>query len=239
MDLARAFASAERPADALAAYDRAAPVATGGNWRALLARPRLLASEGRAEEAQRALHRAHRLSWDADPWLALEVAWRELPPPRVDALVVGGDDYGAVRGFLHPRGNPDLSAHRLEWNKYDGPGGPAPPPGLHRWSRRRAWLRLVPATAAREYDVRLTMGSPFPSPLEAPVVTVRAGGAAPQHVRLGRDLAVYAVRTTVATGAPIVVELRAPTWSRAGEPAEQGVRVDRIEVVPASPAAAR
>jgi hypothetical protein len=238
MDLGRALAHAGQVGPALAAYDRALPLATGGNWRALLARPRLLALAGRTGETARALHRAHRLSWDADPWLALEVAWDELPPPRTDRVDVGGDDYGAVRGFLHPRGGGE-GDHRLEWNRYDRPGQPAPPPGRHRWSRGQAWLRLVPPVVAPEYDVRLTMGSPFPSPLEAPEVTVRATGAAPQRWRLGRALAAYTVRARPPAGAPIVVEIDAPTWNRRGEPAEQGVRVDRIELAPASGPPAR
>ena len=80
----------------------------------------------------------------------LEAAWRELPAPRADEVVLGGGaDYGAVRGFLHPRGgDPAVSRHRLEWNRYERIGGPQPPPGTHRWSRHRAWLRLVPASAA-------------------------------------------------------------------------------------------
>ena len=31
-------------------------------------------------------------------------AWRELPPPRTDEVLLARGDYGAVRGFLHPRG---------------------------------------------------------------------------------------------------------------------------------------
>jgi hypothetical protein len=42
----------------------------------------------------------------------------------------------------------------------------------------------------------------------------------------------YTLRVRPAPGEPIVVELVAPTWCRVGEPAEQGVRVDRMAVTP-------
>jgi 4-amino-4-deoxy-L-arabinose transferase-like glycosyltransferase len=234
MELGSAFAHAAQPAAALAAYDRGAALATGANYRAVLAQPRLLAESGRAGDATRALLRAHRLSWNTDPWLLLEVAWRELPAPRTDDIVVGGDDYGAVRGFFHPRGDPALSAHRLEWNRYGRPGEPVPPPGTHRWSRARATLRLLPTRPASAYDVRLFMGSPFPSRLEAPEVTVRASGAGPVKVRLGREIAAHDFRARVNPGQPVYVHIEAPTWNRAGEPADQGVRVEKVQVQPAA-----
>jgi hypothetical protein len=220
---------------ALDAYDRGALLATAANWRALVVRPRLLHELGRDDEAVRALRRLHRHSWDTDPWLVLEIAWRELPPPRTDTIVVGGGDYGAVRGFLHPRGgDPGLSAHRLEWTKYGELGGPQPAPGLHRWSRRRAWLRLLPPQPASVYDVTLIMGSPFPSLLESVTVTVRVSGGESHRFVLDRELRPYTFRASCRPGEPVVVRLDAPTWSRMGEPADQGVRVDRMSVSPAS-----
>jgi hypothetical protein len=81
------------------------------------------------------------------------------------------------------------------------------------------------------------MGSPFPSPLPSPEVTVRATGAAPQHFRLTREIAPYAVRARPMPGRAIEVSIEAPTWCRVGEPADQGVRVDRVEVQPAAGAA--
>ena len=41
-------------------------------------------------------------SFDGDPWLLLETAWRELPPPRGTVIELSRGDYGAVRGFLYP-----------------------------------------------------------------------------------------------------------------------------------------
>ena len=233
MDLGRAFAARDRPVAALAAYERAIPLASAANWRATVARPWLLAMAGRVDEANAAMEAAHRLSWDSDPWLVLEVAWRELPPPRTDIIVVGGQDYGAVRGFLQPRLQGVEGVHRGEFNLYDDPAGPAPPPGRHRWTRHRAWLRLRPTQAAAAYDVTLSMGAPFPCPLESPEVTVRVTGAEPRRFRLAPSLGTYTVRAAPAAGQPIEIEIDAPTWNRIGEPAEQGVRVDRVEARPA------
>ena len=140
-----------------------------------------------------------------------------------------------MRGFLHPRGgDPQLSRHRLEWTRYEQIGGPQPPLGTHRWSRHRAWLRLVPATAAPAYDVTLWMGSPFPSTLASPEVSVRIGDAEPSRLALDREVKPYRLRAVVPAGQPLVVRLDSPTWSRAGEPADQGVRVDRMAVTPAT-----
>ena len=231
MDQGRADAFAGNPSAALAAYEHGQALATASNWRALLARPRLLEEVG-DPRAARALATAHRLSWDSDPWLVLEVAWRELPAPRTDVVVVGGSDYGAVRGFRQPREQGVQGLHRLEVDHYDVPGQPAPPPGPHRWTRHRAWVRLVPTQPAPAYDVRVFMGSPFPSPLEAPEVTVRATGGAPQRFRLDRTVRPYTVRAVAAPGTPVTVRIDAPTWNRIGEPAEQGVRVERVDIQP-------
>jgi hypothetical protein len=147
-------------------------------------------------------------------------------------VVVGGSDYGAVRGFRQPREQGVQGLHRLEVDHYDVPGQPAPPPGPHRWTRHRAWVRLVPTHPAPAYDVRVFMGSPFPSPLEAPEVTVRATGGAAQRFRLDRTVRPYTVRAVAAPGTPVTVRIDAPTWNRIGEPAEQGVRVERVEIQP-------
>ncbi len=233
--LARAFAWHDQPQRALAALLRGAPLATAANWSAPIGRPRFWREMDMDHDARRAGRHLDRISWDTDPWLVLEVAWRDLPPPRTDEVVLGsGHDYGAVRGFLHPRGaEPPIHLHRLEWNRYDRIGGPQPPPGTHRWSRHRAWLRLRPATEAPTYDVTLVMGSPFPSPLEAPRVTVSSDGVT-RTFALDRELRPYLLPGVRATSGVVAVRLSAPTWSRAGEPADQGIRVDRIALAPAS-----
>ena len=110
--------------------------------------------------------------------------------------------------------------------------GPEPPPGTHRWTRHRAWLRLLPATTAPAYDLTLWMGSPFPSTLASPEVALRIGSGEPSRVTLDREVKPYRLRAAVAAGRPLIVRLDAPTWSRAGEPADQGVRVDRMTVSP-------
>ena len=79
------------------------------------------------------------------------------------------------------------------------------------------------------------MGAPFPSTLESPEVTVRATGGEARRFRLRPQLSPYVVRAAPAAGQPLEVEIDAPTWNRVGEPAEQGVRVDRMEVRPGFP----
>lgn len=192
--------------EAIEAYGRAR-MSRPNHWVPVLVLPRLLREAGRSEEAIAAVEEANSFSLRDDPWQALEVAWRELPPPRTDEILLARGDYGAVRGFHHPRGD-------------------------HRWSARRAFLRLLPTRAAAEYEVTLEMGSPEPSPLEAPVVTVRMAGAPPTEVTLGRDLAPHGFRARPAPGEPLVVELESPTWNRVGERAELGACVSRMTVAP-------
>lgn len=233
--LARTFAWHDQPQRALAAIQRGAPLATAANWSAPIARPRFWRELSMDHDARRAGRHLDRISWDTDPWLVLEIAWRDLPPPRADEVALGGGhDYGAVRGFLHPRGaEPPIHLHRLEWNRYDMIGGPQPPPGTHRWSRHRAWLRLRPTTPAPTYDVTLVMGSPFPSPLGTPAVTVAFAGGS-ELIRVDRELRPYVVRGVRPVDGVVSIALRSPTWSRAGEPADQGVRVDSMTVAAAT-----
>ncbi|MET0551769.1 MAG: glycosyltransferase family 39 protein [Vicinamibacteria bacterium] len=233
--LARHHAWGDRPQPALAALDRARPLSTVANWSVAIARPRIWTAVGQTKDGIRAARTLDTLSWDTDPWLVLEIAWRDLPPPVADRIQLGdGFDYGAVRGFLHPRGAAlPLHLHRLEWDRYDLKGGPQPPSGTHRFSRRRAWLRLRPATAAAAYDVTLTMGAPFPSTLSRPRVTVTAGGRS-QAFTLDAELRAYTLAGVRPASGVVEVALDAPTWSRAGEPADQGVRVDRLEVAPST-----
>jgi 4-amino-4-deoxy-L-arabinose transferase-like glycosyltransferase len=233
--LARHHAWGDRSQAALAALERARPLATVANWSVAVARPRIWTAVGRTKDGIRAARTLDTLSWDTDPWLVLEIAWRDLPPPVTDRIELGGGfDYGAVRGFLHPRGAAlPLHLHRLEWDRYELKGGPQPPPGTHRFSRRRAWLRLRPATAASAYDVTLTMGAPFPSTLSRPQVTAAAGGRS-QTFTLDAELRAYRLAGVRPANGVVEVALHAPTWSRAGEVADQGVRVDRLEVAPST-----
>jgi hypothetical protein len=218
-------------AESLAAYDRGAALSTPDNWSTRLARPTLLRALGRPE-ADTALAEAHALSWRNDPWLALEIAWRELPAPRTDSVLVGHDDYGAARGFLYPRGGaPEAEAGRLDWNRYEQLGDVLPPPGTHRWSRHRAWLRLRPLTIAPRYTATLVMGSPFPSTRDTADVSVRASDGSQHRFTVDRELRAYTLLVTAVDGV-VTLQLDAPTWNRAGEPADQGVRVDRFSVAP-------
>src|SRR4029077_10322624 len=118
-------------------------------WVPLLWLPPLLRELGRQEESGEAVSRAEAVFAGFDAWHVQETAWRELQAPHRDELRLGrGDDYGAVRNFLRPGGD-------------------------HRWSRSRSWLRLAPTVAAPWYTVTLEMGSPEPSPLAAPEVSLR------------------------------------------------------------------
>jgi hypothetical protein len=230
--LGRRLAHAGHAEAALVAYEHGQPLAAPDNWSARMARPQLLRAAGRPE-ADAALVEARTTSWNNDPWLALETAWRELPAPRTDEIRVGEDDYGAVRGFLYPRGgDPTLAARRLEWNRYDWMGNVLPPDGSHRWSRHRAWLRLRPTMAAPRYVATVWMSVAFPSTLAKADVSVRSLGRV-DRLTIDREIRPY--EFTVAPDADGVVLLRldAPTWCRSGEPAEQGVRVDRLTVRPA------
>lgn len=199
--------------------------------RGTVALPRVLENAGSRVEGQGSLDVLHRFEWDFDPWLLQEAAWRELPAPRTDSLAVGGDDVGAILGFFHPRGgDPRVSAHRLEWNKYTEPG-PVPPPGEHRWTRHRAWLRLQPTFAASAYRLTMTMGSPFPSPLHSPTVTVRVGERE-ERLTLGSYVRPHVVENVKTTDGVVLIRIDSPTWNAVGEPAEQGVRVDAVSIEP-------
>ena len=112
---------------------------------------------------------ANAFSWNVDPWLALEVAWRELPAPVTDEVRLAAGDYGAARGF----------SNALK----DG-----------RWTRHRTWLRVRPATPAPAYEVTLWMGSPAPSPHEAPVVRVTTRGGEESRFTLSRAVAPFRLR---------------------------------------------
>lgn len=224
---------AGHPAEALAAYERGAALATLFNWRADVARPRLLRELGREADAMEADHKLDEMSWGGDPWLLEEAAWRELPPPAAHEVRLGDGDYGFVRDFHHPRGSdPSLLRNRLEWSHHDEPGSPQPPPGTHRWTRGRASVRIVPDDGAAAHELTLFMGSPFPSPLSAPTVEVRVNGGAPLRFPLSPEVKAYSARIDTPPGEPVRVEIKSPTWCRVGEPADQGIRLDRVALSP-------
>lgn len=233
MGLGQALARSGDFGGAVGAYRDAQERATSATIAPRLALPALLIAAGRETQALVAMRRAHDYSWSADPWLALEVAWAELPAPHTDEIEVGGNDYGAVRNFLQPRGDPRMGSDRT-WRDVEREDGLIVPPGVHRWSRARAWLRLVPRTLASSYDVTLMLGVPAPGRLEAGASAVVRIAEREQQCVLATDVRACTLRGVAAPPAveALIVELRAPTWNRVGEPAEQGVRVERLTVTP-------
>jgi hypothetical protein len=171
--------------------------------------PQLWREAGQAAEAEAAAVRADTAARAFDAWWGMEVAWRELPAPRGDEVLLARGDFGAVRGFLDGR---------LK----------------HRWTSGRAWVRLLPTRPAAAYDVTIEMGSPPPSPVANPTVTVSAAGEPPTAFRLDPVVRAYTLRARPKPGEPIVLEIRAPTWNGPNEPAPHGVRVDRVSVAAAS-----
>lgn len=206
LHLGRALASRGEPVAALAAYEKARerkPYV----WVPTVVRPALLLAAGNAAEAGPATSAANAFSWNVDPWLALEVAWRDLPPPVTDEIQLGSGDYGAVRGFSNPFRD-------------------------RRWTRHRAWLRVRPRTTAAAYDVTLWMGSPEPSPLDAPTVRITAASGGASRFTLTRAIAPYILAATADAAGVVTIRIDAPTWNRGREPAEQGVTVTRMTVAP-------
>ena len=62
-------------------------------------------------------------------------------------------------------------------------------------------------------------------------VRVRVNDGPTTVFTLDNQIRPYTLRAAApAAGRPLVVQLDAPTWCIAGEPAEQGVRVDRLSV---------
>jgi hypothetical protein len=194
------------PAAALDAYETARG-RRAHVWVPVVVRPALLAAAGRTADVADAVAEANAFSWNVDPWLALEVAWRDLPAPVTDEVRLAAGDYGAARGF----------SNALR----DG-----------RWTRHRAWLRARPATAAPAYEVTLWMGSPAPSPHETPVVRVTTPDGQESRFTLSRAVAPFRLRAVPDAGGVVTLRIDAPTWNRLREPAEQGVLVERMTVTP-------
>ena len=200
----RALARHGDPAAALDAYETAR-ARRAHVWVPIVVRPALLAAAGRTAEVADAVAEANAFSWNVDPWLALEVAWRELPAPVTDEVRLAAGDYGAARGF----------SNALR----EG-----------RWTRHRAWLRARPTTAAPAYEVTLWMGSPAPSPREAPVVRVTTPDGQERRFTLSRAVTPFRLRAVPDADGVVTVRIDAPTWNRLREPAEQGVLVERMTV---------
>jgi hypothetical protein len=87
LDLGKALAWAGRPFEAAQAYEREAGRVNFANWRPALGLQAARGVTGPPEEEARLRQRLDRASWDMDPWLLLESAWREVPPPRADACI--------------------------------------------------------------------------------------------------------------------------------------------------------
>jgi hypothetical protein len=167
----------------------------------------LLQEAGRAEDAERARRQATIAGQRRGAWLGLEVAWSQLPAPRVDALALPRDEYGAARGF-HPGA------------------------GSLRWTGRRARLRLEPPTPAAAYEVQLELASPLPSPYDAPSVEVRSGAGPVARFVLTRTFRAYTLQVPAGASRPIELEIRAPTWLDPGVRGELGVAVRGMTVAP-------
>jgi hypothetical protein len=199
---ARWLVRAGRPAEALDAYARAAPLREVP-WETPATRPALLTALGRDEEARIAAEEAHRLAQSVDSWILVEVAWRALEAPRTSEVLLSRGDLGAVRDFLQPRGE-------------------------HRWSRPHARVRMRPPAGAKGYEVVIEMGAPPPAPAAGIDVEVAIDGGAPQPLRIGAAFAEHRFSIPAPADGVVDVELRARSWSHSGQPAAQGVAVRRV-----------
>jgi 4-amino-4-deoxy-L-arabinose transferase-like glycosyltransferase len=206
---ARWLARAGRPADALDAYARAAPLRELA-WEPPATRPALLAEIGRTEEARAAADEANRQALLFDSWIQLDVAWRALPAPRTNEVLLARGDLGAVRDFLQPQGD-------------------------HRWSRPRAEVRMRPRTAASGYELVIEMGAPPPAPDGESDVQVTVDGGDVRRLRIGPAFAEYRFPVPAPADGVVDVELRARPWTRSGQSAAQGVAVRRVALSPLAP----
>ena len=200
----RLLAHAGRDAEAARAYaeaERRQPPC----WLPSAVLPQLLRQSGREQEAAARAEALARAFKRPRAWEPLEAAWRELPAPRRDELLVGRDDAGAVRRFSEVRAGA-------------------------RWSQPGAELRLMPTRPMTSYRLTLVMASPEPSPHEAPEVRVRCAGGAPRELRLTRALQPHAFECAPGPGREVVVELDAPAWNRPGAPVDAGVLVTRLSL---------
>jgi hypothetical protein len=205
--LGHALAHAGRAPEAAEAYARAEALRPMTWPLPAVVLPQLLRQAGRDAEAAARFGAVGRRFPRPTGWRALDAAWDELPPPRTDEVLVGRDDYGALRGFG------DAYARR-------------------RWTLARAEIRLRPTREAPWYEATLDAGSPEPSPFAAPELRVSAEGLAPVRCRLTREIAPCRFRLPRGPNGVLVVRLEAPVWTRAHAPVEAGVQVARFAVRP-------
>ncbi len=202
---ARWLAASGHPAEALAAYARAAPLREVP-WEPPATRPALLDALGRPEEARLAGAEANRIAQLADSWILLDVAWRAVVPPPADEVLMARGDEGAVRDFGQARGD-------------------------YRWSRPGAQVRLHPRTPAAAYDLVLEMGAPAPAPAGGREVGVIVDGERAETFTVGPSFAEYRMRVPAPRDGSLDIVLRARPWSHSGQSAAQGVAVRRVAVV--------
>ena len=161
---ARWLVRAGRPAEALDAYARAEPLRETP-WEPPATRPALLAELGRAgRSARRRRRRPIASPCVGDSWLLLEVAWRALPAPRTDEVLLA-------------RGRPGRGA-RL-------------PPAARRVPLVAPAARgcgCGPAPSRLAYELVIEMGAPPPSPDGGMEVEVAVDGGDAQRVRDRRGL---------------------------------------------------
>jgi hypothetical protein len=195
------LAEADQPLRAAEAYARAARYFRNG-WLAAFVPP-LLRDAGRTESASTRPVVRPKVPVNGSEWDVLEAAWRELLAPRTDCVWLGQDDTGAVRDFFSPV-----------------KGG--------RWTRHEARVRLRPARLTGSDPLVIVMGAPPPVPFDAPIVTVHVSGGETARFALGRRAGVFHMTAATTPGTPVEIEIEAPTWTRPGRPAEQGVLVARV-----------
>lgn len=201
-------ARAGHTALALRAYEQAEQ-RQSTDWRSTVALPQLLRDAGRDGEADARVAALGRQFTRPRAWEPLEIAWQELPAPRRDEIVVGRDDYGALLRFGERRGRV-------------------------RFTQPGAALRLRPTSRAARYRVALLVGSPEPSPYEAPEITATCAGAPEHRLRLSRALTEHEFECAPDEQGVLVVRLATPAWNRPGSPVDAGVRVERLRAWPSA-----
>jgi len=63
--------------------------------------------------------------------------------------------------------------------------------------------------------------------MSSPTISIRVNEGPPHGFTLSPEVKTYTLRIETPPGRPVLVEIDSPTWCRAGEPADQGIRLDR------------